>query len=358
MNSKSLYDATLLPTPITIAAPTGTFALSFSTPQQTQADCLTTSDQQSAWSCDLAGDLEAAAISVEGMGGNGSGAYIYYNSNPDQKICYGTQLSWMQSAIAPFQAVQDNTSPGSGPAYYFSQFYDKLVVVPETALNPSEESTSNKAKRQSLQLDQSWFQQKQIAAAGDKPWFCVWNNTFMEGFIYIQEPVPASYSLNSSSSSSSTGPPPSTSASSAATTPPSSSTPSPTSGPTTSLPPPPTSTSSTGIPTSAFSYHIAEQTGSNNHNKRQQQNDDDDNDDDTTAADLHLYPYVIKIEERRLSGNSVKPYCQQYQILDDGSYNWVANSAGEPIIIYLDESDPSYSAYQSAGIAGSSSSRK
>ncbi|TKA79003.1 hypothetical protein B0A49_02264, partial [Cryomyces minteri] len=50
----------------------------------------------------------------------------------------------------------------------------------------------------------------------------------------------------------------------------------------------------------------------------------------------------VKIEERRVSGNSIQPYCQKMQIMNDGTANVVPNAAGKPIIVTLAEKDPSY----------------
>lgn len=57
-------------------------------------------------------------------------------------------------------------------------------------------------------------------------------------------------------------------------------------------------------------------------------------------ANLFPYPSMVKLEERRVSNNTKQPYCQQYQILDDGGYNPLVNSQGAPIMFYLDESVP------------------
>ena len=127
---------------------------------------------------------------------NGTGASIIYAAQ-DSQICYGTQQSFMQTTWSPFITVTDNDAPGNGPAYYFQQFFDKVVVLPETALPAP--TGSNKQKRQGFQLDQGWLQQKSVAQPGDRPWFCVWNNTFLEGFIYVQQPIASSYVLPTAS---------------------------------------------------------------------------------------------------------------------------------------------------------------
>lgn len=355
LQATSLYDASAIATPVSLAPPTGTYALSMSTPQETQASCLTQADQQAAWTCNLAGDMSAASIYV-GVppGGNESGAYIFYDSD-DQHIYYGAQLSWMQSPFSKFITVSDNDNPNNGPAYYFSQFYDKLVVIPEDAidLSASSNNKNEKVKRQGIQLDQGWFQKKRTAQPGEKPWFCVWNNTFVEGFVYVQQPVAPSYSLSTASSDSTISSTPALTSSSAGSTAVTSSSTTPLMT-TTTLTGATSTATFTGLASAASvwaSHVMAQPTDSDSdsdhddkyHDKRQ----------DDSSEQLPLYPYVVKIEERRVSGNTVLPYCQQYQILDDGSYNWVPQADGSRTIVQLDESDPGYGAYQSAGLAGS-----
>ncbi|KAK3071877.1 hypothetical protein LTR53_007832 [Teratosphaeriaceae sp. CCFEE 6253] len=349
--STRFYDASAIATPAT-GPPTGTYRLPLSTPQETQNACLTAEDQELAWSCDLAGQA-AQAINVGiPQGGNETGAFIFYAAN-DKQLCYGTQQSMMQTTWSPFHAVQDNDAPTSGPAFYFQQFYDKVVVVPEDALSASSPSNSKgKAKRQSFQLDQGWLNQKTVAQPGERPWFCVWNNTFIEAFIYVQQPVASSYILTSSTATPTpnvTAPPPSPA--------PVTTTSSPAYGSPTSF----VTTTVTGLSSTAtftgpagnadWSSHIAEyqatatavtddddDSNAQGHNKRQGPSEMD------LYTSLDTYPYIVKIEERRLRGNTVTPYCQQYQVLDDGNYNWVADAGGNPITIQLDETDPSYKA--------------
>lgn len=341
MGSTSLYDASAIATPTAGASPpTGTFALPLSTPQETRGSCLTQSGQQAAWTCNLAGEpAEAITVSVNPSNSSQVGASIFYASN-DQQICYGSQTSFMSTTFSPFITVSDVDAPSSGPAYYFQDFYDKVVVVPESALAmPS--SSSSKAKRQSFQLDQGWLQQKQVVEPGQKPWFCVWNNTFVEGFIYVQEPIVSSNTPTASS----TGTLSTTSSQ-------------PTSGATTTAPwqtitatvsNPSITTTWTGPAEQYAAWSsYAEQSqpaassapngdgGGNDpgsHNRKRQAQGE-------LYETLITYPYVIKVEERRLPGNIVSAYCQQYQILDNGGYNWVADENNNPITIQLEESDP------------------
>lgn len=85
------------------------------------------------------------------------------------------------------------------------------------------------------------------------------------------------------------------------------------------------------------------------HSKAKRGGPDDDSNDLWNS--LQVFPYIVKLEERRLPNNPQNPYCQQYQVLDSWSANWVADNNGNPIIVELNEQDPSFGAYESAGMA-------
>ena len=360
MVSTSLYDASLIATPATGSPPTGTWALSLSTAQQTQAACLTGQGQQAAWNCDLAGQ-PALAISVGPPPGPNptNGAFLFYASD-ETEVSYGPQYQFMNTDFAPFMTVQDNDDPENGPAYYFQKTYNKIVVVPEQTFQP----TSNKEKRQ-FEVPQGWMQQKQVIQPGEKPWFCVFNNTFLEAFIYVQQPTTTSYSNTSTTHA------PTSSASDAAVSAAAATSASSISGGESwansewrktatisrTVTNPTTTATYVGAATAIHSwedghgFHYDDDNDDDNHSKRKRWNEQ-------AYSQLQTYPYLVKIEERRLPNNPTQPYCQKYQILDDGTYNWVADETGDSIIVNLQEDDPDYSEYQSAGIAGSKDKRQ
>lgn len=308
-----------------------------------------------------------------------NGAFLFYGST-DTEICYGAQYQFMGTQFSPFLTVQDNDYPDHGPAFYFEHLYDKIVVLPESAFAVPAPGSNNKAKRQ-WTLPPGWGAQKQVVTPGEKPWFCVWNNTLIETFIYVQQPIPSNFTDPTPSSSfpSSTGAlgnatGSATSTAAAAAPPPPPSTAAPT-----------TPTGGSSIPlTGSFTMTISNPTTTttvikpssaltrDGYGPWAHSNDGDDDDDDHTSKSkrwnhirqsdmydtLQLYPYIVKIEERRLANNPVQPYCQQYQILDNGQYNWVPDANGNAIIINMAEQDPAYGAYVSAGVAGSNTDKR
>ncbi|CAK3815352.1 hypothetical protein DOTSEDRAFT_73851 [Lecanosticta acicola] len=377
----SLYDASPIASPTSGAPPTGTFALTLGAPQETQSDCLPVANQQPAWSCDLAPNAALGLVVKKSPTSNGAGANLFYASY-NESIAYGSQLNMMNTSLSSFITVQDNDDPENGPAFYFQQFYDKVVVVPENMISVS--SSSKKGKRQGFvnpdfSLPQEWMQRKQMTWPGQKPWFCVWNGTFIEGFIYVQEPAAtssASATNSSNATAASTTPPPDSKA--AASPPTSTSSPSPTVPSTASpSPTPPVPAISTVIsdalttatyagPASAFDawsvgihaqaaqsarrQQIEAAAAANSGSPVKRSHRDDISPDDLWSK-LDTFPYVIKVEERRLAQPSKQPYCQQYQILDNLQANFVTDDDGNPIIVQLTEKDPTFADYESAGVA-------
>jgi len=69
---------------------------------------------------------------------------------------------------------------------------------------------------------------------------------------------------------------------------------------------------------------------------------------------LPVFPYIVKIEERRIPNNPIEPYCQKMQLLNDGRLGPVGDASGNPIVVQLNEKDTSPSALQSMLQAGPS----
>lgn len=323
----SLIDASPLPT-LSVGSPpaTGTYALSLGAAQATQAACLTNQSFAAAWSCNIPSP-ETVAIIIQQQGSGSSsaeGATLLDESNFDSytNFSYGTQAP--TTSFSQFIGVTDYDAPSRGPAFYFSAYYNKLVIVEESAF-PAGVATANE-KRQGWSysdLDQ-WTQRKQIAA-GSKPWFCYWNGTFLEGFIYSQDKAVTANTSSATSTRASS----STAALSITSSGPSY-TPSSSTLFTTTV----SGASTTATLTAAASTSVAT----------------------PESSTLAAFGYVVKIQERRLENSEAAPYCQQMQILDDGSAGLLTDIDGNVVSFALPETDPSYSAYASAYASASPSS--
>lgn len=232
---------------------------------------------------------------------------------PDGVIQYGAQTP--QLDLQPMQLVLDLDYKIYGPAYHFSTRYDKLVI-----LRPEELSAGSSVKKRQL-TDDMPSRQRFTVQPGDYPWYCYWNHTYIEGYIYAEDnstaasfaALPTMWPTNSPSS---TVP---DSAAVAAATPP------PTSG-TTSYP-------TAGGEVVATPASVARR--------------DAAADAAASASRIPPYPRIVKIEERRLP-DSPQPYCQRMVLLDNGKIAPAPNGDNPVLSLWLQEQDPSYAEYFAA----------
>ena len=280
--------------------PTGSFViplLNASGLATSNDSCLTQSEQRNTWAC-----VNGANVNLELTSSNGHYQAQLVTKTPSQApIHYGAQPPQLSQA-ADLILMHDKEDWNRGPAYFFQELYDKVVVVREL------EFTSDKDKRWLLgssgvlrpdtlgPRDSGDLDDSPVAVPADKPWFCFWNNTVMEGFIYITGPA------NSSTSSQS--------AESAAVSDQSSSA-------STIILSPALSNGATAVaaPSAAPSLH-----------NRQ-------------AMDSP-FSKVLKLEERR-GPQRQQPYCQQMQIMNDGTASPITiPPSGSFNTVNLDEDEP------------------
>lgn len=292
-STNSYYDAAPIATSTGPAVPVGTFALRLGAPQEVQDDCLTNQTQGGAWSCDMSGG--DFVINVVPQPNGGQGAYVYPASG-QSGYSYGAETP--QTIYSPLRLVTDLDDPGRGVAYQFQAMYTKIVVAPPNALDPASSSNNKRQYHPHHHVDGHWFTRHQIAA-GDQPWFCFWNSTMLEGFIYLTENATTPYNNS--------GPGPSSWS----------------------------SWHSSSTSSSASPSQTAQAANSGNQ-----------------AANMSIYPQVVKIEERRIPG-SPPPYCQKMQILNDGQAGPLNDADGNPIEVELNECDPNHAAYVDAGMSTS-----
>ena len=73
-----------------------------------------------------------------------------------------------------------------GPAYVFHKQFDKLVILPEEAFD----NTNSLRPRQNVAYPRNYnFSEAKYARPGEKPWFCYWNGTLLEGFIFVTQTI-------------------------------------------------------------------------------------------------------------------------------------------------------------------------
>lgn len=329
------YDASIISTPTsTVPLPTGTWALDLGPAQQPQSQCLTIAQQRTAWDCHLAYGNEVMIHVQTPHDGPQSGAYLSWFGNPyENGLTYGSQTIQMNTSFSPFIWVHDVDEKDNAPALYFKTSYDKVVILPEHALDIS----SKKIKRDDND-DGPPSYEGQTAGVGSTPWYCFWNDTLLEGFIYPNKQIrrlPSSVPPTSSFSTPAWA---------------STITASPSQTITTTL----TMSTTTAIYTGAASafpkwlhdkypnFNMTTYTQPPDRRKRDIKDPDyADEDIPDNVFGLKVYPYQVKLEERRLPGSPL-PYCIQYQVLANGMTNWIPGPEGQQVVIQLSEKNPPF----------------
>jgi len=283
----TLFDATPISTPTSLPAlPTGAFSLPLGMAQESNPSCLTQANQLSAWSCKMI--FAPLVLTVNTNLSRAPTASLAASVKADGVIQYGLQPP--QVNVEPMQLVLDLDYKMYGPAFHFAAMYDKIVV-----LRPDDFAAgSNLQKRQG---DKPGFRHRFQVLPGENPWFCIWNQTYIEGYIYVED--------NSTAA------------------------PFPTAWPTNDMGP--TSTTETISPTS-----VSTPSPSNTSQPRRRGDND--------IPRLPLYPRIVKVEERRLPG-APQPYCQKMLLLENGKMTPALTSNGNIITIALQEQDPDLDAF-------------
>ncbi|KAK7544302.1 uncharacterized protein J3D65DRAFT_545147 [Phyllosticta citribraziliensis] len=312
----SRIDATPIPTPTNLPAlPLGKFALPIRSPDVSSNECLSISDQNDAWSCDMEG--APIELNVQNPSAKGLAAWMNPLRNASG-VNYGTQVP----KIAPIllDLVEDLDSPSDGPAWHFQTLYDKMVILRHEDLNVNSASNNDgKVKRQnsppwatgSFQMPPGFLHRGQVVA-GETPWLCIWNQTFLETFFYVER--------NSTA----------VQATPAATTP----SPSATSPSVSTSYPFPTSVepSTTTVFETSPTVTAYQKRGSPSTTGPSDASSTDDPD------ELTCYPRLVKLEERRMVTNTA-PYCQKMQLLDDGQLVIWHDGNGDVLTIELSENE-------------------
>jgi hypothetical protein len=110
---------------------------------------------------------------------------IFPNPTSTSSFSYGAQPPYMTQPAIKLGFAIDTSDTSLGPALFFEAKFDKLVVVPDSKF---QQSSSVSARAWPGDEDfLSLLSRKQVAQPGDKPWFCWWNQTQMEFFIYVNQ---------------------------------------------------------------------------------------------------------------------------------------------------------------------------
>lgn len=140
------------------------------------------------WQCKEVGDI---SYSIH----EGSGGQHYIQLEQDiirDNLTYGGQLPRFNKTQYDLKLVYDANHEKLGPALWFATRVDKLVVIPSNAfpsvagVSASIESSPSSTSLPPAQPTSNWVSGA-ITKPGDKPYLCWWNGTVYEWFIYMNQ---------------------------------------------------------------------------------------------------------------------------------------------------------------------------
>lgn len=252
--------------------PTGTFVVPLKSPVVKDNVCLSNAAQSSSWACT---DGPRIRIKIEPKGSGPSLVHIESDLPPNE-IRYGAQPPHL-SYPADVMIMTDKDDRAKGTSYFFQELYNKVVVVRENEFNGHIKRHLNEdfQNAEYPEASKRGLTRPNNAQPYDRPWYCFWNNTILEGFIYAYQD---SDHIIKTSSAPLSAMPITHSASGSGTRP-----------------------SDLSTPFTAPVFHSS--SGVEERNRSQ--------------TDMIAFPKMVKFEERR-APNSPPPYCRQMQILING----------------------------------------
>lgn len=140
--------------------------------------CVGQNDMTKAWACmDQPSDFEIIV-----GGADGYHSIVFATGPPSSTFSYGAQPPFFPTPTQSLNMAIDTSDPGMGPALFFNTAYNKLVILPEEAFSSSSVSTRSYYPDTGMG---AFANRRAVAQTGDKPWFCWWNSTMMEFFLYV-----------------------------------------------------------------------------------------------------------------------------------------------------------------------------
>jgi len=204
---------------------------------------------------------------------------------------------------------------------FFSVLFDKLIIIPADDLSPPSDNNDNKRSVPAADIGRRnmGYWGDNYLSVGDKPWYCYWNSTVNEFWVFLDGEMPDANQTAAPSANATTsyGSHPTTSTAHSTTYP------SPSMyGVSTTSNVPSMTTSFPAEPT------IAAPWPGSTYAKRQ------------ASVGSTNFPKKVKMVEKRKPADNVSPYCQQMQVLN----NWQIMPIPDVPIIEIAETDYSQDA--------------
>ncbi|EXJ87818.1 hypothetical protein A1O1_04745 [Capronia coronata CBS 617.96] len=299
--------------PSTPPCPTGHYSIPLNQTQEISS-CVIDGAFSEVWSCM---DFARLGINIFESSDGGPPLSVVFDdySVMPQLFRYGPQPPDFNGTSFDLSPFKDKDDDELGVALFFSVLFDKLSILPSDALPPPAPSKRSIAASQLARRDAG--ETGGFLNVGDQPWYCFWNSTINEFWVFLGQDMDGNATSSNSTSSITSVASTSTAAPSHGT---SAASPTRLTEATSSQGPFPT-TPYPSEPTGGASW-----TGTKPARLRRAA---------TTNAGAYEFPKLVKMVEKRKPDNNVQPYCQQMQVLN----NWQIVPIPTVPTIAIEESD-------------------
>lgn len=148
----------------------GTFEMPIRFPQVQSSACLARMNESVAWQCASDTTFQLDLIRTP-IGDNSNATFISIGvESINKSIYHGHQVPNIASV-----PLSPSSSAESGPYYHFRTSYDRVVVLREDDLTAAERPRPQPSTRHP------------IFNPGDSLWRCIFNDTTIEGYLYINQ---------------------------------------------------------------------------------------------------------------------------------------------------------------------------
>ncbi|CAI6340850.1 unnamed protein product [Periconia digitata] len=169
----------------------GEYEISIGNARQQSSSCLARANESAAWACSSEEVMHISITSDPDSQHPGQKAITITHSDPQRAIKYG-QLP-LEILTIPLTPSLDPESPQNGDAYHFKTRYNRTVLLSNTNVIPPPSSNAPPSPQDT----------EYNSATDENPWLCFFNETTVEGFIYVsQRPASLTNSTSAWNSSS------------------------------------------------------------------------------------------------------------------------------------------------------------
>jgi hypothetical protein len=146
--------------------------------------CLPDPEQKQAWDCTSGAIMY---LSVNPVDVKPQVRFTYKDDGPSDETLSTVRFGAQPPTFNVDTSMSLVNHMDKGPAYLFHQHFDKLIILPEDTFRPTESALQ---RRGDELTDPEYpvkpsFESAVYAKVGHKPWYCYWNATLIEGFIFV-----------------------------------------------------------------------------------------------------------------------------------------------------------------------------